>query len=60
MAHDLRTPLTRLRNAAESALQDARVSEPHAAEALADCIESEKLLIMLQTLMSIAEAEAVS
>ena len=59
VAHDLRTPLTRLRNAAESALQDARVSEPHAAEALADCIEeSEKLLIMLQTLMSIAEAEA--
>ena len=59
VAHDLRTPLTRLRNAAEAALQDAHFSDPNAAEALADCIEeSEKLLIMLQTLMSIAEAEA--
>ena len=59
VAHDLRTPLTRLRNAAEAALHDPQVSEGVASEALADCIEeSEKLLTMLQSLMSIAEAEA--
>jgi signal transduction histidine kinase len=58
VAHDLRTPLTRLRGAAEMALSDA--AEPAAArEALADCVEeSERVLSMLKTLMDIAEAEA--
>jgi signal transduction histidine kinase len=58
VAHDLRTPLTRLRGAAETALQQN--PDPAAArEALADCVEeSERVLSMLTTLMDIAEAEA--
>jgi len=58
VAHDLRTPLARLRGSAELALQ--RSSEPEAArEALADCVEeSERVSNMLNTLMDITEAEA--
>jgi signal transduction histidine kinase len=58
VAHDLRTPLTRLRSAAETALQ--READAHAPrEALADCVEeSERVLSILNTLMDIAEAEA--
>ncbi len=58
VAHDLRTPLARLRGTAEVALQPS--AEPAAArEALADCVEeSERVLNMLNTLMDIAEAEA--
>jgi signal transduction histidine kinase len=57
VAHDLRTPMTRLRGVAELALQDAR--DPKACgEALADCLEeSERVLTMLDTLMDVAEAE---
>ncbi|HEX3904549.1 MAG TPA: HAMP domain-containing sensor histidine kinase [Polyangia bacterium] len=57
VAHDLRTPLTRLRGIAEVALRadDSRQTT----EALADCIEeSDRALIMLRTLMDISEAEA--
>lgn len=58
VAHDLRTPLARLRGVAEDALQPG--AEPAAArEALADCLEeSERVLSMLNTLTDIAEAEA--
>lgn len=57
VAHDLRTPLTRLRGSSELAL---RQNEPAVMrEALADCLEeSEKVLNMIKTLMDIAEAEA--
>jgi len=57
VAHDLRTPLTRLRGTAEVALQPS--ANPDAArEALADCMEeSERVLNMLSTLMDITEAE---
>ena len=58
VAHDLRTPLTRLRGTAETALR----SDPNpgvAHEALADCVEeSDRVLTILQTLMDVAEAEA--
>jgi signal transduction histidine kinase len=58
VAHDLRTPLTRLRGTAEVALQPG--TDPAVAwEALADCVEeSERVLAMLNTLMDITEAEA--
>jgi signal transduction histidine kinase len=57
VAHDLRTPLARLRGTAEVALQPG--ADPSSArEALADCMEeSERVLNMLNTLMDITEAE---
>ena len=57
VAHDLRTPLTRLRGTAELALQDH--TDPAAAnEALAVCVEeAERVLSILNTLMDITEAE---
>jgi signal transduction histidine kinase len=57
VAHDLRTPMMRLRAAAEAGLRtgpDAR--DPR--EALADCLEeAERVAAMLDTLMDISEAE---
>jgi len=57
VAHDLRTPMTRLRAVAELPLRsEADVSDYR--EALADCVEeSDKVLGMLDTLMDISEAE---
>lgn len=57
VAHDLRTPMTRLRGIAELALHGT--GNPEALrEALADCLEeSERMLTMLNTLMDVAEAE---
>ncbi|HTV63613.1 MAG TPA: HAMP domain-containing sensor histidine kinase [Verrucomicrobiae bacterium] len=58
VAHDLRTPLTRLRGTAELALQPQAAPDA-AREALADCVEeSERVLNMLNTLLDITEAEA--
>jgi signal transduction histidine kinase len=57
VAHDLRTPLARLRGMAEVALQPS-ADVAIAREALADCVEeSERMLSMLNTLMDITEAE---
>lgn len=60
VAHDLRTPMTRLRGVAEMALQ----SEPNTAscrEALSDCLEeSSHVLQLLNILMDISEVEAGS
>lgn len=57
VAHDLRTPLTRLRATAEIALQAS--PNPAEREALADCVEeSDRVLTMLTGLMDISEAES--
>jgi signal transduction histidine kinase len=56
VAHDLRTPLTRLRGSAEIALRDP---DPGATrEALADCIEeTDRVLVILRAAMDVSEAE---
>ena len=57
VAHDLRTPLTRLRGAAEVALQGNPTSDQYR-EALANSIEeSDRVLSLLNSLMDISEAE---
>ncbi|MEO6034113.1 MAG: HAMP domain-containing sensor histidine kinase, partial [Verrucomicrobiota bacterium] len=58
VAHDLRTPLARLRGTAEMALREP-ANETIASEALADCVEeSDRVLTMIKTLLDVAEAEA--
>jgi heavy metal sensor kinase len=57
VAHDLRTPITRLRGVAELALRNP-ADLPASQEALADCVEeSERVITMLNTLMDISEVE---
>ena len=67
VAHDLRTPLTRLRASAQNALQaesaaagtQTTMTAADPREALADCVEeSDRVLTILSTLMDITEAEA--
>ena len=56
VAHDLRTPIARLRGLAERALQTGDPAEQK--EALADCLEeADRILSTLNTLMDISEAE---
>jgi signal transduction histidine kinase len=56
VAHDLRTPIARLRGLAERALQSGDPAEQR--EALADCLEeADRILSILNTLMDISEAE---
>lgn len=58
VAHDLRTPMTRLRSVAEYGLQ-AQSDEDKLRESLSDCLEeSERVLSMLRIMMSVAEAES--
>jgi signal transduction histidine kinase len=64
VSHDLRTPLTRLRGTAEMALASPPSGDPAQQvdcyrELLADCVEeSDRVLVMLNTLMDISEAES--
>lgn len=56
VAHDLRTPMARMRALAERALESGDAAAQR--EALADCLEeSDRILSMLNTLMDISEAE---
>ncbi len=58
VAHDLRTPMTRMRGLAELALQDQDNKE-RLAEALSSSLEeSDRILSMLSTMMDISEAES--
>ena len=57
VAHDLRTPMTRLRAVAETALKPEQPEEARK-EALSDCLEeSDRVLALLNALMDISEAE---
>jgi signal transduction histidine kinase len=57
VAHDLRTPLTRLQGGAELALQHENPEQIR--EALADAVEeAERLNAMLRTIMDISEVQA--
>ena len=58
VAHDLRTPLTRLRAVAEYSLQNDRAA-PALRDALGNCLEqSQQVIATLNTLLSVAEANA--
>lgn len=58
IAHELRTPVTRMRGVAEMALQSAG-GRGVAQDALSDCIEeSEQILRLLDGLMDLSEANA--
>jgi signal transduction histidine kinase len=58
VAHDLRTPMTRLRAVAEYGLQ-ADAAPEQLRDALSDCLEeSERVLSMLKIMMTVAEAES--
>lgn len=57
VAHDLRTPIARLRARAESALAETGDSQA-AAAALADCVEeADRVMALLTTLLDISEAQ---
>jgi len=56
VAHDLRTPLTRLRSGAEEAL--SQVVDPASREALAECIEeTDRIRRLLDMLLDVSAAE---
>lgn len=58
VAHDLRTPLMRLKGTAELALEHPEENCGTLREALMDCSEeSERIITILSTLMDISEAE---
>ena len=58
VAHDLRTPMTRIRNSSEIALHSDKVNDGHKEALITVVEETDRILKMLNTLMDIAEAEA--
>jgi signal transduction histidine kinase len=58
VAHDLKTPLTRLRNRAESALRETQPGEAQRAALETTIAESDKLIKTFNALLMIARAEA--
>ncbi len=60
VAHDLRTPLTRLRNGAENALRSASGADEHRAALEKIIAEADGLIAVFNALLMIAKAEAGS
>ncbi len=60
VAHDLKTPLTRLRNRAEGALRADRTDADHQAALEATIVESDQLISTFNALLLIARIEAGS
>jgi heavy metal sensor kinase len=58
IAHDLRSPITRMRGVAEMALFNETFSEEHAAMAGTVVEESDRLLGIINAMLSISEAES--
>ncbi len=58
VAHDLKTPLTRLRNQAESALRDGATDDVRRHALETTIVESDKLIQTFNALLLIARAEA--
>src|SRR5690606_22588486 len=58
VAHDLKTPLTRLRNQAESALRDGATDEARQKALETTIAESDRLIKTFNALLMIARAEA--
>jgi signal transduction histidine kinase len=58
IAHDLRSPITRMRGVAEMALLKAHPDDEHAAMAGTIVEECDRLLAMINTTLDISEAEA--
>ena len=58
VAHDLKTPLTRLRNRCEAALRSARTEEEYRTALNSTIEESEQLIRTFDALLMIARAEA--
>ncbi len=58
IAHDLKTPLTRLRNRAEQALSQFDAKEDHEAALEQVIVESDRLLAVFNALLQIARVEA--
>ena len=57
VAHDVRTPLTRLRSVAESALHHPNLHDQCAAP-LEECVaETDRIQVLIQTLLEVARAE---
>ena len=58
VAHDLRTPLNRLRNRLEEAQRHADPQSPHAADIEAAIAETDGLIATFNALLLIAEADS--
>lgn len=58
VAHDLRSPLTHLRNRIEQALRDAKDTEAYRKALTAALSDTDRLLTMFNALMTVARAEA--